>query len=89
MPVKPKTKSSLRKPRKSEESVDMGKLQTKVSRDILDTADVTKSQIASAVVEKFSGQIEKENLRESIKVINQLIDKQADSLVDRVIKNLK
>ena len=67
----------------------MGKLQTKVCRDILDTADVTKSQIASAVVEKFSGQIEKENLRESIKVINQLIDKQADSLVDRVIKNLK
>ena len=92
MPVRPKSKSSLNRQKKSiktEEKVNMGKIQTAVCRDILDTADVTKSQVVNQVIENFSGKVNREELKESITMINNLIDQQASSLVDRVIKSIK
>ena len=92
MPVRPKSKSSLNRQKKSiktEEKVNMGKIQTAVCRDILDTADVTKSQVVNQVIENFSGKVNREELKESITMINNLIDQQANSLVDRVIKSIK
>lgn len=89
MPDTQKTKSNSKRVKKKEEKINMGKLQTTVCRDILDTAEVTKSQVASEVIEKFSSHVERESLKTSIKQINELIDRQADSLINRVLENLK
>ena len=83
-----KTSSTSSKTKKNEEEkINMGNLQRSVCREILDTAEVTKSQVTSAIVENFSG-TDREDLKKVVQTINSLVDQQSNALVDRVIKTL-
>lgn len=80
--------STKKTTKKVEEKVNMGKLQREICKDILDTAAVTKSQVSSSIIEKFSDMDRKE-LKEAIATISAVVDQQSSSLIDRVIKTLK
>lgn len=58
-------------------------LQKKICKNILDTKDVVKSQVFSVVLESIS---DKDQLKTLKTQLDNVIDKQASSLVDRVIK---
>lgn len=81
---KASTKKTIKK---VEEKINMGKLQREICKDILDTADVTKSQVSSSIIEKFSD-MDRDQLKEAIAAISAVVDQQSNSLIDRVIKTL-
>ena len=85
--AKPRGSAGNKTKKKEEEKVNMDKLQSTLCRDILDTAEVTKSQVASAVIENFSD-TDRDQLKEIVQNINALVDQQSNALVDRVIKTL-
>ena len=89
MAVATKKTKRTRKQVKKEEKVDMGKVQSAICRDILDTADVTKTAVSQEIIEKLSNSVSREEIKDTLTTVNQKIDQQADQLVNRVIKQLK
>lgn len=80
---------SRKKKTTTESKVDMNKVQSKVCRDILDAAEVTKSQVSNTIIENLSKNgSSKEEMKLVIASVSSQIDTQANQLLDRVIKNL-
>ena len=68
--------------------VNLGKIQQEVCSDILNTADVIKSQIVSEVVATFANKLEHLELTEIKQTVDQNVSQQMNQLIDRVIKNI-
>lgn len=84
-----RSRKNTKKTVKKEETVDMGKLQSKICREIMDTAEVTKSAVANEIIAKLSESNTRDDLKAALNQVNATIDLQANMLVDRVIKTLK
>ena len=83
-----KKAKSKKTPIKKKETPNMGKIQSTICRDIMDTAEVTKSAVATEIIAKLSENSSRQELKEVVKVVNAKIDEQAGQLVNRVLKNL-
>ena len=81
-------KTANTKNKKKEEKVDMGKLQSTICREIKDTADVTKAEVANEIISSLSKTASRDDIKATVKVVNAKIDTQANMLIDRVIKSL-
>lgn len=86
--VTTKNSRSRKTTKKKEENVNMGKLQSTICREIMDTAEVTKSEVATEIIAQLSENIAREDLKQAVKIVSARIDQQANQLVDRVIKTL-
>lgn len=80
-----KTKSSEKQKNLNEEK-KMASLQRDVCRDILDAAEVTKSQVATEIVQGLANKMDQKEIQELVRRISGTVDTQASQLVDRVVK---
>ena len=66
---------------------EMSKLQSEICRNILETADVTKSQVNGDIVQGLTNtEASKGEVKNVIKSVNARIDVQTNQLIDRVLK---
>ena len=84
-----RSRKNTKKTVKKEETVNMGQLQSKICREIMDTAEVTKSAVADQIIAQLSENTSRDELKSTLNQVNAAIDLQANMLVDRVIKTLK
>ena len=61
-------------------------IQRAVCQDVHATGDVIKSQVFSALMEMFSGNLERSDLEKLKTRVDTTIDGQTSSLIDRIIK---
>ena len=85
-----KTKGRKTKPSEKQKNINeekkMANLQRSVCKDILDAAEVTKSQVATEIVQGLSSKMDQSEIQELVRRISGTVDTQANQLVDRVIK---
>jgi len=67
---------------------NVGDLQKEVCRDIIDTREVLKSQIGSALMGNLSKKVDEKLLRAVIQHVDNTLLQQTNSLIDRTIKKL-
>jgi len=92
MPVKKKETSatSSRSSKKKEDGKKMSTLQRTICRNIIDSADVTKSQVGNTLVEKLSASgTSREDMKDILKIVSSVIDTQSNQLIDRVVKEFE
>lgn len=85
-----KTKGSKIKTSEKQKNLNeekkMANLQRSVCRDILDAAEVTKSQVATEIVQGLANKMDQREIQELVRRISGTVDTQASQLVDRVVK---
>ena len=64
---------------------------TKVCRNLLDTRDIIKTQVTEILVAQLvgGGKISRDECRDLSFTLGQCVDKQVDSLVDRIVNELE
>lgn len=68
--------------------IDLGNIQRTICSDILDTADVIKSQIMNEVVAGYSKKLEQLDLVNIKKTVDHQVSMQVNQLIDRVVQKI-
>ena len=71
------------------EEKSMSDIQKSICRNILDAAEVTKSQVTSELIQGLSTKLTQNEIKELVRRVSGTVDIQTNQLVDRVIKTVQ